>query len=93
MTLFKKGNRNDPGNSYRPVSLTSVVCKEMERIVKNNRVDHLNEYNVIKGSQHGFTSGRSCLINLLEFFEEVYERIDEEKPVDVIYISKFCQSI
>src|SRR6218665_1274627 len=24
--LFKKGNRSDPGN-YRPVSLTSVVCK------------------------------------------------------------------
>ena len=65
--LFKKGNRSDPGN-YRPVSLTSVVCKVMERIVKDNVVEHLNEYNVIKGSQHGFTRGRSCLTNLLEIF-------------------------
>ena len=58
----------------------------MERIVKDNIVEHLNEYNVIKGSQHEFTRGRSCLTNLLEFFEEVYERKDEGKPVDVIYL-------
>src|SRR6218665_2030398 len=83
--LFKKGSRSDPCN-YRPVSLTSVVCKVMERIVKDNVVEHLNEFNVIKGSQHGFTRGRSCLTNLLEFFDEVYERIDEGKPVDVIYL-------
>src|ERR1043165_5737992 len=58
----------------------------MERIVKDNIGEHLNEHNIIKGSQHGFTRGRSCLTNLLEFFEEVYERIDEGKPVDVIYL-------
>ena len=62
------------------------VCKVMERIVKDNVVEHLNEYKVINGSQHGFTRGRSCLTNLLGFFEEVYERIDEGKPVDVIYL-------
>src|SRR6218665_3674293 len=83
--LFKKGNRSDPRN-YRPVSLISVVCKVMMRIVKDNVVEHLNEYNVRKDSQHGLTRGRSCLTNLLECFEEVYERIDEGKPVDVIYL-------
>src|SRR6218665_3714480 len=57
----------------------------MERIVKDNVVEHLNEYNVIKGSQHGFTTGRSCLTNL-KCFEEVYEKIDEWKLVDVIYL-------
>ena len=36
--LFKKGNRSDPRN-YRPVSLTSVVWKVMERIDKDNVVD------------------------------------------------------
>jgi ribonucleases P/MRP protein subunit RPP40 len=83
--LFKKGSRSEPGN-YRPVSLTSVVCKIMEKIIKNNIVEKLNEHNIIRDSQHGFTKGRSCLTNLLEFFEEVYERIDEGKPVDVIYL-------
>ena len=58
----------------------------MERIVKDNVVEHLNRYNVIKGSQHGFTRGRSCLTNLLEFFEDVYEKIDKGKLVYVIYL-------
>ena len=44
-------------------------------------MEHLNEYNAINGSQHGFTN--SCLTNLLEFFVEAYERIDEGKPVVV----------
>src|SRR6218665_1058306 len=58
----------------------------MERIVKDNVVEHLNEYNVINGSQHRFKRGRSCLTNLVEIFEEVYEKIDEGKPVYVIYL-------
>nr|XP_047141010.1 uncharacterized protein LOC124816050 [Hydra vulgaris] len=37
--LFKKGNKLDPTN-YRPVSLTSIVGKVMERIIK----DHMMAY-------------------------------------------------
>ena len=44
--LFKKGNRRDPCN-YKPVSLTSVVCKVMERILRDNIVEHVNEYNIV----------------------------------------------
>ena len=32
--LFKKGNRNDPGN-YRLVSLTSVVGRLMEKVLRD----------------------------------------------------------
>ncbi|CAL4211378.1 unnamed protein product, partial [Meganyctiphanes norvegica] len=33
--IFKKGDRNDPAN-YRPVSLTSQVCKVLETVVRDN---------------------------------------------------------
>ena len=59
--LFKRetvSHRSDPCN-YRPVGLNCVVCKVMERILKDNITEHLNEYNVIKESQHGFARGRS----------------------------------
>ena len=38
--LFKKGSRNKSEN-YRPVSLTSVICKLLERLIKNHMVDFL----------------------------------------------------
>ena len=39
----------------------------------------------LKLSQHGFTRNRSCLTNLLEFFEFVLDKLDTGLPVDVIY--------
>ena len=64
--IFKKGSKTDPGN-YRPVSLTCVVDKVMESVLKDAIVKHLTENKLIRDSQHGFMSGRSCLTNLLEY--------------------------
>ena len=36
--LFKKGSRNKSVN-YRPVSLTSVICKVLETIIKDRMMD------------------------------------------------------
>jgi ribonuclease P/MRP protein subunit RPP40 len=83
--LFKKGKKSDIQN-YRPVSLTSLVCKIMESIIKDDIVEHLEKYKLIRDSQHGFMKGRSCLTNLLEFLEEVTVNLDEGRPVDVIYL-------
>jgi len=83
--IFKKGSRNEAKN-YRPVSLTSIVCKVMERIIKEGMIEHYEKYSVILNSQHGFTKGRSCLTNLLDFFEEMYKKMDEGKAVDIVYL-------
>ena len=83
--LFKKGSKFAPGN-YRPVSLTSVVCKTMERIVKEALTKHLDANQVISDSQHGFRSGKSCQTNLLEFMEKMTEWADMGQAVDVIYL-------
>ena len=37
--MHKKGNIEEPGN-YRPNSLSSVVCKTMERLVKGKIITH-----------------------------------------------------
>ena len=65
--LFKKGSKSASQN-YTPVSLTSVICKLMESIIKDEIIKHLNISKLINGSQHGFTKGRSCLTNLLGGF-------------------------
>ncbi len=70
--IFKKGAKSSPGN-YRPVSLTSNICKIMERIIKDDIVNFLEKNQLIFNSQHGFRNKRSCLTNLLEFVEHVAE--------------------
>lgn len=40
--IFKKGSKKQPSN-YRPVGLTSIVCKLMKSIICYSIVDHLNE--------------------------------------------------
>jgi len=83
--LFKKGSRNKVEN-YRPVSLTSVICKLLEKLIKDHMADFLVKHNLINPSQHGFLKARSCLTNMLCFFEDVTKWIDEGSPVDIIYL-------
>ena len=83
--IFKKGNRQITSN-YRPISLTSVVCKTFERIVRDRLVDHLESNNLLLNSQHGFRRRRSCLTNLIDFFEGVTNCFDQTKAVDIIYL-------
>ena len=83
--LFKKGSRNKSIN-YKPVSLTSVICKLLETIIRDHMMDFLIKHKLINPSQHGFLRARSCLTNVLCFFEELPKWVDEASPVDVIYL-------
>ena len=83
--IFKKGHRSKPGN-YRPVSLTSQVCKVMEFFILQCVTEHLKKHKLIYDTQHGFRSKRSCLTNLLLFLEEVTHYVDQGFPVDAIYL-------
>jgi hypothetical protein len=84
-SLFKKGSRSDPGN-YRPVSLTSILGKILESIIKDKILKHLIKFKLITDTQHGFTKGRSCLTNLLEYLETITKYLDDKHPVDIIYL-------
>ena len=83
--IFKSGSKMTPGN-YRPVSLTCIVCKLMESIIRDNIVSHLNRYALIHSSQHGFTAGRSCQTNLIEYLDTLTKLVDEGHSIDVVYL-------
>ncbi|CAM4525312.1 unnamed protein product [Lepidochelys kempii] len=83
--IFKKGKKEDPGN-HRPVSLTSVPGKIMEQVLKESILKHLEERKVIRNSQHGFTKGKSCLTNLIAFYDEITVSVDEGKAVDMLFL-------
>ena len=58
----------------------------METILRDKLVKFLEENSLIKNSQHGFRNKRSCLTNLLDFYNDVFNIFDESKAVDVIYL-------
>jgi len=58
----------------------------MEQIILGAIVDQLKVNQGIRPSQHEFTNGRSCLANLISFYDKVTRLVDEGKAVDVVYL-------
>ena len=83
--IYKKGTKSLAEN-YRPVSLTSHLSKVLEALLRDEMVKHLDKHDLIRDSQHGFRSGRSCTTNLLAFLDEVTEVIDSGGGLDAIFL-------
>ena len=83
--IFKKGSKGDPAN-YRPVSLTCVVGKVMESLIRDKIVEHLERHSLIRPSQHGFLPGKATTTNLLVYMEALTKLIDQGHAVEVLYL-------
>ena len=66
--------------------MTCVICRIFESVLRDHILSHLQKYNLIGKSQHGFLPHRSCLTNLLEFLEEITRLIDEGHSLDVMFL-------
>lgn len=82
--LHKKDNKSLCSN-YRPILLTSSLCKITERVVYNHFYAFLSINNLIPPAQHGFTKNKSVTTQLLETFEFVTSELELNHPVDIIY--------
>ena len=83
--IFKKGSKSLAEN-YRPISLTSLVCKLMETFVKNAMLTHLMSNNLLSPKQFGFLSGRSTTTQLLNYLNKCMEKMVNGEVVDCIYL-------
>jgi len=58
----------------------------MEQLVLEAIIKQVEEKKVIRSSQHGFTKRKSCLANLIAFYDDMTGWVDEGRAVDVVYL-------
>jgi len=58
----------------------------MEQLILEATIKQVEEKKVIRSSQHEFTKGKSCLNNLMAFYDDMTGWVDEGRAVDVVYL-------
>ena len=81
--VFKSATKT---SNYRPISLTSTIIKVFERIFRKQVVVFMNRKGHLNNTQHGFRSGRSCLLALLDVFNDFMHMLNSDTTVDMIYL-------
>ena len=81
---FNKGTKGDPGN-YRPIALTSCVCKAMEKVVNLRLTKVLKQKNIIKPTQAGAEKGKSTLEPLISIKEHIRRAFRQRRATIAIF--------
>ena len=90
IALFKgKGSRSNPFN-YRLVSVTSILSRIMERVVKSRMTSFLEDKGFFSNAQSGFRRGRSTFDNIYILQRAIYQQLQHKKhlPIAFLDISK-----
>ena len=88
--IYKKGERNN----YRPISLTSIISKNFESIVRDAIVMHMNKHDLFADlCQCGFVPMRNCCTQLFVSLKAWNDLIEVSGCVDIIDFSKAFDSV
>ena len=87
--IFKKGNKTKPQN-YRPVSLTSIICKTLESLVRDHIIEHMKLNNLFSEKQFGFISGdrQPCNCSTYSTFGPIYSIREGKSKLFIVTLWK-----
>jgi len=77
--------RHDPRN-YRPITLTSISVKILERLIHRKIMNFLNHHNKLSSHQHGFRTAHSCQTQLLESVHHWAQSLDKRSSTHIFFL-------
>ena len=80
--VHKKGDKTDIEN-YRPISLTSLVMKLMEKIVRDELYSKFQD--LISDKQYGFLPNKSCTTQMINTLDDIAYSLNSQSDADIIY--------
>jgi len=83
--IHKRGDRSLITN-YRPVNLTSVVCKQIEHVVASYLRQIWDKNKWLYEGQHGFKGGYSCESQVITVCQDIADTMDNGDWIDAIVI-------
>lgn len=83
--VFKKGDKELVSN-YRPISLTCLVVKVLERRVARHISFFINSRNLPSDHQFGFRKGSSGTLQLIHLFHSWASAMDSGKLTDAVFL-------
>lgn len=85
ITPISKRDHGLSVDSYLPVSLTCMVCKIMEKLLRDDEVSYVDTNNLISEKQHGFVNKRPYITQLLDIADTWKKILDDSGSIDVTY--------
>ena len=85
LPIFKNGSRTSVDN-YRPISLTCVACRALERLICKKLYDYCCKWSIISANQHGFQRRRSTITQLLECMNVWTHAFENKEIVKIAYL-------
>ena len=84
--IYKSGKIITDPTSYRPIALTSCLCKIMERMVLKRLMSFLNGHNIIKDFQSGFRKKYSTMDSLIRLEGDIRETFIHGEYLNALFL-------
>ncbi|CAB4039588.1 Hypothetical predicted protein, partial [Paramuricea clavata] len=83
--IFKKGSKNSREN-YRQISLTGIICKIGEKVVRSRVLDFWYRMNILSENQFAYLKGKSTVTQLLSTVDDWVRSRNSGVPTDVTFL-------
>ena len=84
--ILKNGKPKNKVSSYRPISLTSCICKLAERMINRRLYWWLEKNGKLHRNQAGFRKGRQTIDQLIRLTQETSDAFQKKENVAAVFV-------